>query len=65
MVEMQPRLVPSTLMSPYESIASNVYNYRYNEPNVMYNEPLVTYNYYTFRGEMGVRVVQSPEMKGK
>lgn len=65
MVEMLPNVTPSTVMNPYQSTAANVYNYRYNEPNVMYNQPLVTYNYYTYRGEMGARVVQSPEMKGK
>lgn len=65
MVEMLPRIVPSSKMEWNQSVDPTVYHYRYNEPYVMYNQPLVTYNYITYRGEMGVRVVQSPEMRGK
>ena len=62
---MKPYLVPSQTMTPYESMAANVFYYRYNEPNVMYNQPLVTYNYTTYRGDMSVYAVGSPSMKGK
>ena len=65
MVEMLPRIVPTSRMDWRQSADATVYHYRYNEPNVMYNQPLVTYNYTTYRGEMGVRIVQSPQMRGK
>ena len=65
MVDMQPRSVATSLMNLRQSTAANVYNYKYNEPNVRYNEPLVTYNFYSYRGEMGVRAIGSPNMRGR
>jgi len=55
MSDMKPRIV--TEASKYE--------YRYNQTGVMYNEPLVIYNYYTNRGDMGVRVIATTSMKGR
>lgn len=65
MVNMQPRNTAASSMIWRKSIASNTYKYKYNEPNVTYNEPLVTYNYYTYRGEMGVHLIGSPNMRGR
>ena len=65
MSNMNPRSVTTPTMKTRVSTDPGIYNFHYNEPGVKYNQPLVTYNFYTYRGELGPRVVESANMKGR
>ena len=65
MSDIQPRVVNAPTMNWRESHEASLYHYRYNQANVMYNEPLIIYNYHTNRGDMGVRFIAIPNMRGR
>jgi hypothetical protein len=63
--DIQPRVVAAPSMNWRESHDASQFHYRYNQTGVMYNEPLIIYNYYTNRGDIGIRVVATTNMKGR
>ena len=65
MSQMQPREVAHSSMTGRKSSDASTAHYKYDEHDFNFEQHLITYDYFSYRGEMQPRSVNSADMRGR